>query len=208
MSTYKSIAQTISEIDYWLRLATFLHGPLKHQLLCVLHNKNNHSHYQGLPENPTDLYTALSKTHKGIIAQLTKKKVLRKDQLEILLPANGSNKTYSEAFDVTVIVVLIINCTTLPPPVNGWHNLPLDSDITVAANVLRSRAWRNFLNHTDANAIDKATFSVKWNEAIAVLQGLGGSVKDMEDLKKVSLDPKQELVMKSLMDFNQWKIKR
>ena len=128
--------------------------------------------------------------------------------MELLLPTNGSNKTNSEAFDVTVIVVLIINCTTLPPPVNGWHNLPLDSDATVAANVVRARAWRNFLNHTDANTFEKVAFNSKWKEAIAVLQGLGGSVKDMGTLRTISLDPKHELVMRSLMDFNRRKIEK
>ena len=206
MSTYKSLAQVIHEVDYWLRLATVQHGLVKQQLLCILHNKNNHGHYQGLPEDPADLNTALSTTHKGAIDKLTKKRVLKQDQLELLLPSDGSQKTDSQAFDITLIVLLIINCTTLPPPVDGWYSTPLDSDISVAANVLRSRAWRNFLNHTDANSIDQVIFDQKWKKAIAILQGLGGSVTDMGTLKTISLDPKHEAVMKSLMDFNQWEI--
>ena len=202
MSTYKTIKQVINEVDYWLRLATYLHGPLKEQLLCVLHNKDNLS-YQGLPEDPSLLYKELSTIHKGVIDKLTKKGVLKKDQLEVLLPTNGNQKTFSEAFDVTLLVLLIINCTTLPPPVNGWYQPPLDSDTSVAANILRARAWRNFLNHTDANSIDQKSFDSKWTEAVGILQGLGGSVKEMTALKTISLDPKHEVVMKSLMDFNQ-----
>ena len=130
MSTYKSIPQTIKEIDYWLRLATFVNGPLKQQLLCVLHNKNNQAHYQGLPEDPADLYTTLSTTHKNTFDKLKKNNILKKDQLELLLPTN-ENETDSRTFDVTLIVVLIINCTTLPAPLVGWKSKPLDITSTV-----------------------------------------------------------------------------
>ena len=141
MSAYKSISQVIKEIEYWLRLATILHGPLKQNLLCVLHNKSNNPSYQGLPEHPSELYKELSTTHKSAINKLVKAKV--KDQLEILLPKNSDNKTYSEAFDVTLLVVLIINCTTLSPPQDGWYKTPPDSDTGVAANVVRGREWRS-----------------------------------------------------------------
>ena len=35
MSTYKSLKDQIKEIEYWLRLATLLHGPIKQYLLSV-----------------------------------------------------------------------------------------------------------------------------------------------------------------------------
>ena len=205
MSTCKSIKKVIQEIDYWLRLSTAQHGLLKHQLLCVLHNKNN-GNYQGLPEDPLQLYYELSTTHKPTINALVKKRVLKQDQLKLLLPSDGSQKTDSQAFDVTLIVLLIINCTTLPPPVNGWYKPPLDSDASVAASVLRARAWRNFLNHANANSIDQAKFNEKWKEAIDILQGLGGSVKEMATLRTISLDPKHMPVMESLMNFYERKL--
>ena len=176
------------------------YGLLKHQLLCVLHNKKN-GNYQGLPEDPSQLYHVLSTIHKPTINALVKKRVLKQDQLMLLLPSDGSQKTDSQAFDVTLIVLLIINCSTLPPPVNGWYKPPLDSDASVAANVLRARAWRNFLNHVNANSIDQAKFNEKWNEALDILQGLGGSVKEMATLRTISLDPKHKPVMESLMNF-------
>ena len=200
-SISQSISQQIKDIDFWLHLAVFLHGPLKQHLLIVLHNKNNQG-YQGLPEDPTELYKEPSTVHNSTINKLRKKGVLKDDQLELLLPTNGDNKTYSEAFDVTLLVVLIINFTTLPPPENGWFKPPLDSDTSIAANVLRARAWRNFLNHTDANDIEKTAFGLKWSEAAVIIQGLGGSVNEMARMKYISLDPKHETVVKSLMDFN------
>ena len=168
MSTYKSLKDQIKEIEYWLRLATLLHGPMKQYLLSVLHNKQNDPTYQGLPEDPTELYNELSTVHNGKIKRLRKKGILKDDQLELLLPTNGDNKTYSGAFDVTLLVVLIINCTTLPAPTHGWNTLPLDSDTSIAANVLRAREWRNILMHEDANAITITVFHSKWNEGFAL----------------------------------------
>ena len=126
----------ILNIGYaWLRLAIFLHGPLKETLLHVLHNKSKDVTYNGLPEDPSALYTQLLTTHQNTINSLVKKNVLKKDQLELLLPTNGHKKTYSNTFDITLLVVLIINCTTLPPPVNGWNQkIPLHNDFSVAAN--------------------------------------------------------------------------
>ena len=204
----KSISQQIKDIDLWLRLAVFLHGPLKQHLLIVLHNKNNQG-YQGLPEDPTELYKELSTVHYGTIIKLRRKRVLNDDQLEVLLPTNGENKTYSDTFDVTLLVVLIINFTTLPSPVNGWNQkVPHESDTSIAANVLRARAWRNFLNHSVANGIDKALSDRKWTEAANIIKGLDGSVDATLELKTISLDPKNEIVVKSLMEFNERKIER
>ena len=123
----------MSEKQYWLRLATAQRGPVKQQLLCVLHNKDNYPHYQGLPEDPSQLYHELATTHRPTINALIKKRVLKADQAEVLLPTNGVNKTFSKNVDVTLIVMLIIECTTLRPPVNGWYKPPLDSDTSVAA---------------------------------------------------------------------------
>ena len=189
----------IKDNENWFRLSTAQRGPVKQKLSDILHNKNNDK-YQGLPEDPLQLYHELSTTHKPKIDVLKKKKVLNDDQIELLMPTNGDKKTFSEKFDVTLIVLLIINCTTLPPPVNGWFKSPLDSDTSAAANVLRARAWRNFLNHTDV--IDQTEFETEWKKGISILTGLGGSANDMVPLKTASLDPNQEVVMNSLIDFN------
>ena len=60
MSSYVPVADQIKEVEYWLRLATFLHYPLKDALLFVLHNTGNKTDYVGLPEDATELYNSLS----------------------------------------------------------------------------------------------------------------------------------------------------
>ena len=150
----------------------------------------------------------MSTTHKKTLYKLVKDKVLNKNDLDILLPANTYNKTDSSKFDVTLITVLIINCTTLQPPRNGWgQKTPPTNDPSAAANVLLGRNWRNCLFHElDAYSIDEALFDVKWDEGVAIVQGLGGDISEMETLKTTSLDPKQEMIIFSLMEFNQIKL--
>ena len=181
-----------------------LHGPLKENFLRILHNKKNDLSYQGLPEDPAELYKELSTTHKKTLNKLAKDKVFNKNDLKILLPTNTNNKTDSNQFDVTLITVLIINCTKLQPPRNDWNQkTPPTNDPSVSANVLLGRNWRNCLFHElDAHSIDEALFDVKWDEGVDIVQGLGGDVK-MATLKTTSLDPKQELITFSLLEFSQ-----
>ena len=64
------------------------------------------------------------------------------------------------------------------------------------------------MNHSVANGIDKALSDRKWTEAANIIKGLGGSVDATLELKTISLDPKNEIVVKSLMEFNERKIER
>ena len=201
MSTYKTINAAIKEIEYWLRLATFMHHPLKQALLNVLHNTSNNPSYIGLPRDPTDLYRELSTKHYATIQRLVAKKVLQKDQLELLLPPNKTS-TDSQQFDITLITLLIANCTTLPAPVNGWRSKdkPLDTDLSIAADAVRGRKWRNYVHHTDPADIDEATFNTKWDEGVRIVNRLG-LICDTNKLKTMSLDPKHDGVLASLLTF-------
>jgi len=199
MSTCKSIADTINQIQNWLRLATFLHGPLKESLLFVLHNTSNQN-YVGLPTDPTDLYQELTNKHKGKITKLVKgkNKVLNQKQFDLLFPP-GDTKTYSEEFDVTLIVVLIRNCTTLPAPQNGWGDKnPPNNDQSITENAIRAREWRNYLfHHPNPETIDANEYNQLWANAVNIIKAIKYSY-NTKKLKKISLDPKHQLVLKSL----------
>ena len=177
-----------------------VHGPLKASLLRVLHNEDNDPSYKGLPKDSTELYNQLSTIQKVKIDKLVKKKILNPGQLELLLPTNGSNMTDSSLFDITLIALMIINFTTLPPPKGGWKT-PDASDIGVSANVVHGREWRNFVNHNNADTINFSIFNKKWLEGIAIIKALGGSVQDMNSLKVLSLDAKNNVVLASLNTY-------
>ena len=129
MSDCKTTTQVVQEIEYSLRLSAFLHGPLKGSLLYVLHNKGGDDGYIGLPSEPSELYKhfATAENQKKI-KNLVHRKILKKDQVDILMPQNGINEIDSEKLDITLIVLLISNFTTLPPPKDGWRNIPNASD--------------------------------------------------------------------------------
>ena len=208
MSTYKTIGDTIKDIEYWLRLATFMHQPLKLALLNVLHNTSSNPFYVGLPSDPSDLYQNLSTRHYATIQRLVAKKVLQQNHVELLFPTNKTS-TDSQEFDITLIVVLIRNCTTLPAPLKGWNDKkPPDSDTGVAADVVRGREWRNYVHHTEPSDVDEVVFNMKWDEGVGIVKRLGLTY-DTSRLKVISLDPKHDAVLSSLLTFmNQLKNKQ
>ena len=166
----KSIADLVKDFQFWLRLTTFLHEPLKLFLLYILHNLGNDPSYTGLPPNPQQLYQTLSTpANRKKINTLKngkngKNKILKQDQVDALLPPNG-NATDSSKFDVTLICVLIINFTTIPAPRKGWKDKnPPPNDLSIGAFVIRAREWRNFIHHTDPDKITLSIFSQKWTE--------------------------------------------
>ena len=195
-----SVADVIKVIELWLRLATFLHHPLKSALLFVLHNKGNRTDYVGLPENEIDLYNELAKKN-GIIKNLFKTRVLKQDQVDALLPP-GANKTDSSTFDVTLIVVLIINFTTLPAPQNGWRYDVDPTDFSTGAFVLRARQWRNnFIHGTEPDGLLKANFDKIWLDGEVIVNGLGLTTIDTNALKNINLDVRNSIVLNSMMFY-------
>ena len=201
MSTYKSVADTIKEVEFWLRLSTFLHEPLKFALLRILHNSKNDPNYDGLPEDPHLLYQELSSKHLNSIQQLKKSSILQQDQIDLILPPND-NKTDSTKFDITLICILIRNfCDRLPAPINGWNDKnPPTHDTSIAAYVIRAREWRNYIHHTEPKEIDQKTFNTKWTEGTSIVMNLGFQY-NTNRLKLISLDPKHDLVLKSLKSY-------
>ena len=200
MSTYKTIAQAIQEIENWLRLATFLHEPLRLALLRILHNTSKNPTYNGLPDNPQQLFQELSTKHYNQIQKLIKKGIIQKDQVDLLFPPN-SNATDSTKLDVTLICLLIRNCTNLPAPLNGWGDKnPPAHDLSIAAWVIRAREWRNYVHHEDPKSITVAILNTKWTEGVNIIKNLG-YLYDTTKLRNVSLDPKHEVVLNSLFTY-------
>ena len=195
-----SIADVIRVVQYWLRLVTLLLYPLKDALLFVLHNKGNRTDYVGLPEDETKLYNELS-GKRSQINTLVKNRVLNQDQVNILLPP-GENKTDSSTFDVTLIIVLITNFTTLPPPKNGWKGKLDPTDASTAAFVFQARKWRNVLIHgIEPGSLCKSDFDGIWLKGEDIVKGLGLTTVDMKALKNTNLDVRNSLVLNSVLIY-------
>lgn len=198
MSDYKNYDDVVKEIEYWLRLATFLHEPLKKALLLVLHNDKCETFYEGLPRDPEELYKYF-KARENDIKALCKKSKLVPEQVALLLP--NEKKTYSERFDANLVIVVIKRIVKLPIHKSKRIFLkkaqPHSSDQSTSANFFRARKWRNFVHHTDPKDIDEDLFNKKWEEGVRITSNLGLNY-DTNTLKTVILDNKSHLTLEAI----------
>ena len=197
-----SLANIIKTYENWLHFGTFVHEPLKESLRNVLHNNSFDSSYQGLPIDPVALYQELNQKHRPILDKLLRKGVLQNDQMLLIFPPN-CKETHSDKFDITLIVVLIINCTELRPPATGWKNKhPPINDQSKAANVIRARELRNIFHHKEPKDFDEQTFNAKWKEGEDIITALDYTY-DTQTLKSACLDPTRLSVINSLVEYLQ-----
>ncbi|XP_057317162.1 uncharacterized protein LOC130662340 isoform X1 [Hydractinia symbiolongicarpus] len=180
---------TVSLCELWLKLCLYVENFIKQALLNVLHNVNNKNTYTGLPSDPSRLYSQLQNHHTKL-TKLKDKKVINNDQWLLLFPANL--QTDSTKFDPTLIVLLIINCTNLPPPSGGWkQKCPSTNDMSVGAFVLRAREFRNMIMHySNPSILRESEFTTIWLEGDQILNGLGYAI-NTNTLKHDSLDPER-----------------
>ena len=121
-----SLATILKDYENWLRYGMFVHEPLKTSLRDVLHNTSGDASYTGLPRNPSDLYHELDTYHRDTLNKLLQKRVINNDQMMLFLPID-KKETHSEKFDVTLLVVIIINFTNIPLHVTaGKTRTPLN----------------------------------------------------------------------------------
>ena len=197
-----SLASIIKTYENWLHFGTFVHEPLKESLRNVLHNTSLDSSYQGLSIDPVALYQELDQKHRPTLKKLLQKGVLQNDQMLLIFPPN-CKETHSDKFDITLTVVLIINCTTLRPPATGWKNKhPPINDQSKAANVIRARELRNIFHHKEPKDFDEQTFNAKWKEGEDIIIALDYTY-DTQTLKSTCLDPTTLSVIHSLVEFLQ-----
>ena len=150
---------SFNENKQWLKCLVAVNVHVRDALLEVLHILG------GIPSDPQRLYDFFAdKKQQDKIKDLVKKKVLSADQVALLFPQN--QRTFSSKWDITLICVVIINFSNLPPPTNGWFK-PLDvGDISVAASVVAARQeLRNRLNHGTADDFkDEKVFRPFWSK--------------------------------------------
>ena len=184
-------AVVIAQCDKWIRIAITVNTYIKEELLIILHNPIN-----GLPKDPKKLYAVLlafKQTHQKKLKNIIKD--FQWDKLchvcDHTCPAGCSRNgtTDSSTFDVTLIVILIINFNLVAPPRNGWRKALDPLDTSRGAFVIRSRDLRNLLNHSTTDDLNK-NFTKHWNEAECILVGFGSkNLSSFRALEKKSLDP-------------------
>ena len=121
-----------------------------------------------VPRDPEKLFAYFdSKINLYRIKKI--KKFLTDDQIQLILPSNC--RTDSSKFDITLIVILIINFIDLKPPGNGWRREPPIDESSIAAFVLRARQLKNKIAHSTSGMISQM-FETKCEEIRSILIGL------------------------------------
>lgn len=74
----------------------------------------------------------------------------------------------SAKFDVTLMVLLIRNLTSLQPPANGYDQLPSKNDVTSTDDLARIKYYRNKIAHLKDGKIKSAFFIDAWDDICGV----------------------------------------
>ena len=143
--------------------------------------------------SPQPLATWLGQ-HKQTLSSL-KHRVLINDQWRKLFPSDGTQPD-CESFDITLLVILLINICGLSPPNTGWNDKPPRSDRSTEANIARIRYFRNLLNHAPSTGVTTQNFNSYWEEIADALVALGLDRNEIDALKK-----EEELEKLARFDF-------
>ena len=133
---------------------------------------------------------------------LIKLKVINNSQWNLLYPPSG-NPPDSKTFDVTLLTVLFRNICGFPT--TGWSVMPVDTDRSTQANIVRIKSYRNEVYaHVTSTQVDNATFESLWQKISQALIELNIPQNDVDDLKICPLALEEEIYIRVLKD---WKLR-
>ncbi|VDI16332.1 Hypothetical predicted protein [Mytilus galloprovincialis] len=151
---------------------------------------------------PSCLDSSLKKEFNKL-KDLQKKRVINQSQWNLLFP-RFPDVPDSKSFDVTLIITLLRNLTTLTPPRGGLDQLPSDNENTPSSDLARIKYYRNFLAHLDEGKVDSTTFTTAWDNVTSAISRLGGQPMKLEcdDLKVKILDQTNQEIMLDIKRSN------
>ena len=128
---------------------------------------------------------------------------LPESQREILFPPSG-NPPDSNLFDITLLNLLLRKVCNLKEPSTGWHELPEDNDVSLEANIVRIKCYRNDVCHSVSTSITQVEFENKWKVISSALVALGLNQKDLDRLKTEPIDNDTKRRIEE--EVNNWKL--
>ncbi|CAG2214554.1 unnamed protein product [Mytilus edulis] len=154
---------------------------------------------------PTYLPSTLN-TNYNTLWDLKLKRIINQAQWNLLIPRNGIPD--SKTFDVTLMICLIRNLTSINPPINGFDSLPLPGETTPGSDLARIKYYRNKLAHHDSNTIDTAYFHTAWTDISNAVGRLGDQTmfQECQELKLKILDQSnQEIILEVKQSLEEMK---
>jgi hypothetical protein len=148
--------------------------------------------------SPANLPAVLNANRKSLLR--LKIRVINNSQWDLLFPPSG-NPAVSKTFDVTLLTVLFRNICGLPK--TGWDAIPVGTDRSVQANIVRIKSYRNEVYaHVTSTQVDNATFESLWQKISQALVELNIPQNEVDELKICPLGP-EEVYVGTLRD---WKL--
>ena len=135
---------------------------------------------------------------------LKSRRVIFDDQWEKIFPLSG-NPPDSKTFDITLLHLLLREISHLTAPPTGWHKMPADGDVSLEANIVRIKCFRNELCHSASTVIPNGEFEDKWNKISSSLKELQASIyeKKIQNLKNDPID--HDLTQRVEEQIEQWR---
>ena len=130
------------------------------------------------------LKTVLTKNLESF-EDLKKKGKIFDSQWERLFPSTGEPPD-SKTFDITLLHLLLRVICHLSEPVTGWNTMPVETDASREANIVRIKCFRNDLCHSISTDIPDVEFEDKWNKISQALVALG---LDQQEIDRLKTDP-------------------
>lgn len=137
-------------------------------------------------------------------------KILIKPQRDLVYPSPGVCGE-SKDFDISLLTKLIKTICSLSHPLTGWDGLPNTTDLSLAADIVRIKVYRNDIAHKYHNMeISDDEFSTIWNEIKMALIRIAGHIntaaskeweKAIEELLNDPLTVEAELNAKELHEW-------
>ena len=131
-----------------------------------------------------------------------KPRVINNSQWNLLYPPSGDPPDV-KTFDVTLLTVLFRNICGFPK--TGWSVMPVDTDRSAQANIVRIKSYRNEVYaHVTSTQVDNTTFELLWQKISQALIELNIPQNDVDDLKVCPLALEEEIYIRVLKD---WKLR-
>lgn len=138
-------------------------------------------------------------------------KITNKQQKTVLYPSPGCYGK-SEDFDISLLALLIQHTNTVPIPRSlRWNTMPLDSDHSLAADVVRIRMLRNEIyGHTNTMQITDAKFLTSWDavsDAFVRIESTFGAARKNEWTNKIQellTAPLTESDRENVQELERW----
>ncbi|XP_022777460.1 uncharacterized protein LOC111318859, partial [Stylophora pistillata] len=154
---------------------------------------------------PGNLHTVLTdpKIHAKL-QTLQKNRVLSTSQWCRLYPVIKSSVS-SRDFDTSLLLLLLKNIGGLTLPTSSWVDLPLESDTTPTANIIRLKILRDRVySHASDASVDDVTFSSYWYDIKDTFLRIGGAWYE-DAINDIKIDCMDAHLVEHYQDlFREW----